>query len=99
MPIKSKSGRVFNLPTDEEEAAIRKGIRSDSDAVELTDQELTELRPLAELSRAGCSEAEVTKERVTIPLSSEVAEYFRATGNDWQTRIDEALKAYVEAHR
>ena len=99
MPIKSKSGRVFDLPTDEEEAAIRKGIDADPDAAELTDEQLAELRPLAELRRVGRPKAEVVKERVTIRLSSEVTEYFRATGSGWQTRIDDALKAYVAAHR
>ena len=34
-----------------------------------------------------------TKERITIRLSQEVVDYFRATGDGWQTRMnDELLK-------
>jgi hypothetical protein len=42
MPIKSKSGRVFELPSDQEEA----GIKADEDTRELTDEEFRQLRPL-----------------------------------------------------
>lgn len=35
------------------------------------------------------------KERITIRLSHEVVEHFRATGEGWQTRMDEALKRVV----
>ena len=28
-----------------------------------------------------------------------VVEYFRATGEGWQTRIDEALREYVSLHQ
>ncbi|MFZ3042062.1 MAG: BrnA antitoxin family protein, partial [Thiobacillus sp.] len=41
----------------------------------------------------------VTKERITIRLSREVVETFRATGEGWQTRMDEALRDYVKEHR
>ena len=38
------------------------------------------------------------KERITIRLSREVVEQFRATGSGWQTRMDEALKEWIKAH-
>ena len=37
-----------------------------------------------------------TKERITIRLSSEVVEHFRATGSGWQARMDEALRKSIE---
>lgn len=37
-----------------------------------------------------------TKEAVSIRLSSEVLDHYRATGKGWQTRIDEALKATIK---
>lgn len=40
----------------------------------------------------------VTKERITIRLSHEVVEQFRATGDGWQTRIDGALKDWLRTH-
>jgi uncharacterized protein (DUF4415 family) len=40
-----------------------------------------------------------TKERITIRLSSDVLERFRATGDGWQTRIDAALQDWLKTHR
>lgn len=37
-----------------------------------------------------------TKEAVSIRLSPEVLNHYRATGKGWQTRIDEALKAAIK---
>lgn len=38
------------------------------------------------------------EERITIRLSRDVVERFRATGEGWQTRIDAALRDYLKAH-
>ena len=40
----------------------------------------------------------VTKERITIRLSRDVVERFRATGEGWQTRMDSALQDWLEKH-
>lgn len=40
-----------------------------------------------------------TKERITIRLSREVVERFRATGEGWQTRVDAALRDWLKTHR
>jgi uncharacterized protein (DUF4415 family) len=37
-----------------------------------------------------------TKEAVSLRLSSEVLDHYRATGRGWQTRIDETLKAAIK---
>jgi len=92
MQIKSKSGRVFDLPSDQEETEVNAGIDADPDARELTEQEFQQLRPL------GRPKAEVTKERITIRLSPEVVAKFRATGSGWQTRMDKALQEYLSNH-
>lgn len=47
--------------------------------------------------RRGPQEAP-TKERITIRLSHEVVEQFRATGQGWQTRMDAALKDWLNSH-
>jgi len=39
-----------------------------------------------------------TKERITIRLSREVVEQFRASGEGWQTRMDAALKDWLKTH-
>jgi uncharacterized protein (DUF4415 family) len=34
----------------------------------------------------------------TLRLSPEVIAYFKATGEGWQTRVDAALREYIQAH-
>ena len=60
---------------------------------ELSDAELKQLK------RVGRPHAETTKERITIRLSREVVESFRASGAGWQTRMDEALKEWLRMHK
>jgi uncharacterized protein (DUF4415 family) len=36
---------------------------------------------------------------VTVRFSPEVVEYFKATGEGWQTRMNDALQQYVKKHR
>jgi uncharacterized protein (DUF4415 family) len=36
---------------------------------------------------------------LSVRYSAEVVEYFKATGEGWQTRMDEALMEWVQAHR
>ena len=92
MQIKSKSGRHFELPSDEEEMAINAGVAADPDAYELTESEMSGLR------HVGRPLSEVTKERITIRLSRDVTDYFRRSGRGWQTRMDEVLQEYVGDH-
>jgi uncharacterized protein (DUF4415 family) len=36
---------------------------------------------------------------MTIRVSNDVLDFFRASGPGWQTRMDEALRQYVEGQR
>ena len=36
---------------------------------------------------------------LSVRYSREVVEYFKSTGEGWQTRMDEALKEWVDSHR
>lgn len=74
MQVKSKHGRVFDLPSVQEEAEIRAGISADPTACELPDETLEALRPV------GRPRAVATKQPVSIRLSPEVVEYFKSTG-------------------
>lgn len=81
---------------------------------ELSEQDLQGFRPAAQMLSAelyaglvamnqqvrqrGRPKAELTKERITIRLSPEVVQQFRATGDGWQTRIDTALKDWLKTH-
>ena len=40
-----------------------------------------------------------TKQPVTIRLDSDVLEWFKAQGQGYQTRINQLLRKYMEAHR
>ena len=42
---------------------------------------------------------EPTKERITIRLSRDVVERFRATGDGWQARVDAALQDWLKRHK
>jgi len=46
----------------------------------------------------GRPKAAVTKERITIRLSRDVVERFRASGEGWQTRVDAALQEWLITH-
>ena len=48
------------------------------------------------LIRRGRPPAEAPKRAVSIRLSPDVLEYFRAGGKGWQTRIDAALREVVK---
>lgn len=92
MQVKTKSGRVIELPTEQEDSAINDGILNDADTAELAAHEFKLLRPV------GRPKAEHTKERVTIRLSADVVASFRATGKGWQGRMDAALKEFIRSH-
>lgn len=40
-----------------------------------------------------------TKERVTLRLSRDVVEHYRASGEGWQTRIDETLQKIIRREK
>ena len=79
-------------------------IDPDGEVRELSSTDLARFKPAAEVLPAtlikklgvrGRQKA-VTKERISIRLSQEVVEQFRATGQGWQSRIDAALKDWLE---
>jgi len=85
------------IPTDEEDTVITVAALSDPDALPLTEAEWKDVKPL--LRVGGRPKAEVTKERITIRLSPDVLAVFKATGKGWQSRIDAALKEWVQEHQ
>lgn len=46
----------------------------------------------------GRPKAEQTKERISIRLSRDVVDRFRASGDGWQTRMDSALQEWLKTH-
>lgn len=85
------------MPTVEEDKAITAAARSDPDAQPLTPKQLKEMVPLRTLR--GRPKSDNKKLLVSVRYSPEVVAYFKSTGEGWQSRMDEALREYVEKHR
>ena len=73
---------------------------------EWTKKMLKQARPASEVvpkvveaHRRGRPLKSDKKRQLTLRLSPEVVDYFKSSGPGWQTRMDEALKEYVESHR
>ena len=82
-------------------------IDSKGEVRELTAADIKRFRPvrevlpdtlLAKLKVRGPQKAPV-KERITIPLSPEVVQQFRKTGDGWQARVDAALKDWLGSRK
>jgi len=90
---KLKAGTI--LPTPDEDASIAVAALADPDAAPFTDAEWEQVKPLA---RRGRPLGSGTKAQVTLRLDVDVLEKFKASGDGWQTRINEALKSWVRTH-
>ncbi|MEI6746660.1 MAG: BrnA antitoxin family protein [Methylococcaceae bacterium] len=95
MLLTAKSGRVIEMPNDEEDDIINAGIAADSDTYELSNAEFLQLK------RVGRPPAEMTKARITIRVDKETLNIFKSRaeimGRNYQTLINEALKSYVQS--
>ena len=91
---KLKTGTL--IPTEDEDAAITAAALTDPDAMPYSDEQWEAIKPTA---RRGRPIAAVTKERITIRLSSDVVRAFRESGDGWQTRINDALADWLKSHR
>ena len=81
-------------------------IDDDGEVRELTEEDFKLFRPAAEvlppslLKKLGIRGAQKapTKELISVRLSPDVLEPFRATGDGWQTRMNEALRDWLKDH-
>ncbi len=87
---KLKAGTI--LPTPAEDAAIAAAAKSDPDAVPFTDAQWERAKPLL---RRGRPLGSGTKTQITLRLDTDVLEKFKASGEGWQTRINEVLRAHA----
>ncbi len=81
-------------------------IDSEGEVRDLTAKDMARFGPAAEvlppslrkkLGVRGPQKAP-TKERITIRLSREAVNRFRKSGTGWQTRVDAALREWLEKH-
>ncbi|MFA7239787.1 MAG: BrnA antitoxin family protein [Sulfuricellaceae bacterium] len=93
MFLKSKSGRLIEVPSQVEADAINAGIAADPDTYELTDEEFARLKPMR-----GRPVSANPKVHTGLRLDAEVLAAFKSGGRGWQTRINEALKEWLKSH-
>lgn len=84
---------AIRMPTMAEDKAITAAARSDPDAKPLTQKQMSEMVPAKALR--GRPKSATTKLLVSVRYSPEVVEYFKSTGEGWQSRMDDVLKRYV----
>jgi uncharacterized protein (DUF4415 family) len=98
LSLQSKTTTRFNkasivMPTVAQDRVIKAAAKSDPDAPEMSATQLKAMQPLAKLR--GRPKAEQTKQLVSLCYSASVIDYFRATGQGWQARMDAVLSQYV----
>ena len=82
-------------------------IDSTGEVRELSADDLKKFRPAQEVLSSSLKrklgvrgpQRNPTKERITIRLSQDVVQRFRATGEGWQTRVDAALRDWLKSHK
>jgi uncharacterized protein (DUF4415 family) len=66
------------------------------DALPMTDDQLRQLRPVRLHGRPVGSGSKV---QTTIRFDEEVVDEFKSTGDGWQTRMNDALRQWIQEHR
>ena len=80
------------IPTDDEDAAIHRGIAADPDTMEITAEMAAQMQPLR---RPGRPKVEQPKVPVTMRVDADVLEALKASGTGWQTRVNQVLREAV----
>ena len=93
---KTSKRSAIVLPTPEENAAIIAAAKDDPDAQPLTDAQLAALTPMRSLR--GRPKSTSRKLLLSVRYSPEVVEFFKSTGEGWQSRMDGVLREYVARH-
>jgi uncharacterized protein (DUF4415 family) len=107
--------RKFHIPSDAEDSAITRAAESDPDNPPITDAEFKRMKPAREalpalvgdkvagelLKRRGRRPLPADERKVptTLRLDPDVLDAFKATGDGWQTRANDALRAWAKSHR
>lgn len=87
--------------SDEEDAAITAAALSDPDNPPLTDEQIAEMRPIAEVlpefaamlrNRGGRPKKESPKVALSLRLDPDLVEAMRSTGPGWQARVNAELR-------
>jgi len=105
--LRDRARRYAETLTDEDDRKLHEAALADPDNPPLADD--VRLAPMPDATKAAFAAAQAharrtrgrqkapTKLLVSIRLSPEVIDHFRAEGRGWQSRIDEALKRLIAA--
>ncbi|MBS3953610.1 MAG: BrnA antitoxin family protein [Methylomicrobium sp.] len=103
MLLKTKSGRVVELPSEEEDAEINAGIVADPDTFEWTEENFNNAVRFNDLpeslkTKLRGKQKAPTKVSTTVRFDADVLAAFRNSGRGWQTRMNDALKEWLKEH-
>ena len=83
------------MPTDEEDATINRGIASDPDTFEVSAEQMKQMK---KLGPRGRPRLESTKVLVSVRYDADIIEAFKSAGDRWQTRMNGALREWLQTH-
>jgi uncharacterized protein (DUF4415 family) len=84
------------IPTDEEDAAINRGIAADPDTYEVPAEDFKKMK---RMGARGRPRIETPKVQLTVRYDADIVDTFKATGDGWQTRMNDALRDWLQTHR
>ncbi len=95
MQIRTRHGRVIDMPTPLEDARITAAAESDEDARPLSEAEWAVVRP-----RRGRRPATTTKTRITIRLDADTVKIYKhhaaAIGANYQSLMNQVLRQHAD---
>ena len=96
----SKSKRpAINMPSAAEDRKIIAAAKLDPDAKPLTKAQLAKMVPLRSVNGLRGRPKLVNKKvLLSVRYSPQVVEYFKSTGDGWQSQMDRVLAEYVARH-
>ncbi|CAK1342372.1 BrnA antitoxin family protein [Burkholderia pseudomallei] len=90
------SKRKIVMPTDEEDAAINRGIAADPDTFEVPAEDFAKM---TWRGKRGRPPLEAPKVQLTVRYDVDIVDAFKATGEGWQTRMNDALREWLREHQ
>jgi len=93
--IKTRAGRVVIMPTPQEDAEIQRGIDADPDTIEITPDLMARMKPFKARGRPRLDSPKV---QLSMRYDADIIEAFKAGGDGWQTRMNNALRDWLRIH-
>lgn len=90
MPTKRK----IYMPTAKEDAEINRGIAADPDTFVPSDEQFAQMK-----RRGGRPRSESPKIALTVRYDADIIDAFKAAGDGWQTRMNGALREWLQTHK